>query len=155
VKRIFNLKRSLFFLSALAFGVLVFQNCAQPTSSSFEDKALASTMSLLEYRYKSATPIYFELQMIKTAADATDKVYEMVAVAAPSDGSAKAISYVLAVYGMDNTPLCTTKTGVLAAGTSMVRYNCLMKTSDEIQYTTMKVKFADGEWNVYKRYYNN
>lgn len=148
-------KRIIPLLGLMGLLVFQFQNCAPQKEFAFEDEKVEETMSYFEYRYTKATPIYFEIQVLPTDADATYQSYDILGFATPSDGSAVAIDYKIDVYDTSHESICAQKTGQLAAGETLINETCVIAKNIKIGSAVIQVKKQhEGEWNVYTKQYN-
>ncbi len=138
----------------MAILLLQFQNCAKKDFA-FEDEKVEEVKTFFEYRYTKATPIYFEIQVLPTVADATHQEYDILGFAAPSDGSLANIDYKIDIYDTNHNSICAQKTGLLAAGDTLIAESCLILKTKKIGSAVIQVKKqSEGEWNVYTKQYN-
>ncbi len=110
---------------------MVFQNCGP--SSQFEQddaSALLSAAPLqlqtIEYRYKAATPVYFEFQMVEAESDPQSNFenFDMIGVATLSDGSEARLNYEIEVLDRNNLPVCPAYEDFLALGFTRIQETC-------------------------------
>ncbi|AZZ36093.1 hypothetical protein CIK05_04565 [Bdellovibrio sp. qaytius] len=141
-------------LTIMGLLLFQFQNCAKKDFA-FEDQKVEETMSFFEYRYTKATPIYFEIQVLPTTADATYQTYDILGFATPSDGSSAALNYKIDIYDVNHNSICAQKVGILAAGETLISDNCVVNKNTKIGSAVIQVKKqTEGVWNVYTKQYN-
>ena len=149
-----QIKKIIPFLILMVVLVFQFQNCAKKEFV-FADEKVEETLSYFEYRYKSATPIYFEVQVLPTESDATFQSYDILGFATPSDGSSVAIDYKIDIYDTSHRSICAQKVGQLANGETLISENCLINKNIKIGSAVIQVKKQnEEEWNVYTKQYN-
>lgn len=153
IRRSYSMVIGIFILTFVL--MLPFQNCAKSPNVMFEDSKVAETLNFFEYRYTKMTPIYFEIQIVPTSADATNQSYDLLGLAAASDASLVDIEYSIEVFGTDQISICPLKSGVIRAGTSLTTETCSLLKTKKIGYAVMKVRKQSGEWNTYTKSYNN
>ena len=141
-------------IGLMAVLLLQFQNCAKKEFA-FEDEKVEEVKTFFEYRYTKATPVYFEIQVLPTTADATHQSYDLLGFAAPSDGSIANLNYKIDVYDTNHNSICPQKVGLLAAGDTLISETCLILKTKKIGSAVIQVKKqTEGEWNVYTKQYN-
>lgn len=129
--------------------LLPFQNCSK-NPSVFEDSAVQETMDFFEYRYKAATEIYFEIQIVPDVEDPTGRIYRLLGLAAYSDGSSNNIEYEVEIIGTT----CL-RSGTLINQETLFEDSCLLPPTTVIGDVVIKVRRPGGEWHVYKKSYQN
>lgn len=131
---------------------LFFQSCSK-NSNQFTDQEVQKTMDFFEYRYNKATPIYFEIQIIPDIADASNKLYKLLGFATNSNASLTDIEYTIEIFDPGKNSVCTSKSGTLSAGQTLIDESCLLPLATTISSAIIKVRNPGGEWNVYTKNY--
>lgn len=147
-------KKIIPFLALMSLLVFQFQNCAKKEFV-FEDQLVADTMNYFEYRYTKATPVYFEVQVLPTAADATYQSYDLLGFATASDNSQATIDWKIEVFDTSNNSICAQKTGQLTAGETLINESCTVRKEIKLGSAVIQVKKQGStEWQVYTKKYN-
>lgn len=147
-------KRIIPLLALMGLLVFQFQNCAKKEFA-FEDEKVEEAMSFFEYRYTKATPIYFEIQVLPTVLSGDFQEYDLLGFATPSDGSDAAIDYKIEIFDTNHNSICGLKTGLLAAGVTLINESCVINKNTKIGSAVIQVKKQlEGVWNVYTKQYN-
>ncbi len=146
--------KSIIFIILSLILFLPFQNCAKSPNLTFQDSLVLKTMDFFEYRYTKRTPVYFEIQIVPTTSDATNQSYDLLGLAALSDGSIADINYSIEIFGVDHVSICPEQVGILAAGSTLITETCSLAKTKKIGYAVMKVKYLTSDWNTYTKTYN-
>lgn len=136
--------------------LLQFQNCAkQPAQQNFTDNKIAENLAFFDYRYTSAPTIYYDMQAYVDTEDASYISYKIMGFVANSNGGTDAIDYSIEVLDSSNNLLCTTMTGLVSAGESLIDRSCLFSKTKSLSKISLKVKHqSDSSWTELIKKYN-
>ena len=158
--------KKILLLTSVAVGLItLFQNCG-PNNALLQDESISSLVTQpsggnpgpdpADFRYKRATPVYFEFHMVPRAANEASQYqeYDLVAVASMSDGREVNLPYEIEVVDRNNMAVCLTRTGILAATFTRIQETCAKRKTSVIAKATMRIKTPNGVWHEYVQNYD-
>lgn len=140
----------LIFFPILLFG---FQNCGNK-SLQFEDKDFSSKLSFFDYRYKAATPVYFEARVVPLAGSTAGvRTIQIVGLITPSDGSTKDVDYRIEIYDSNGSLACPTIQRLLTSGNTLLNEQCVAVDTVKVTKVNLKVLY-EGTWYDFEQQFD-
>lgn len=142
-----GMKRKIIFVVSTGLMVLLFQNCGREQMA-FVDSVVDESLEHFSYSYKSATEVYFNVNVIPQEPSGGLKEFLVVGGIAPSDSDSNAqISWEIRMLDESGRDICPMMEGDNQNGETLVEGSCVTQTTNKAHRLESRVYFDGREYS--------